>query len=116
MKPNQLILLSILVGIICGFLSADVFLIGFWNLAFWGVTGVVLGLFSETKDMVIKSGIAYGFFLSMFFLLIGFHGASDKLGGFVIFSLALSIIGVIGGILSLSIGKWLRKYINLNTK
>ena len=101
--------IAVVLGIISGILSTHVLLIGWGNLIFWGLTGVVLGFFVIGKREVIWSGALFGFFLSVSFLLSGFQGASDKFLVFTLFSLALSIVGMGGGIVSVFLGSWIRK-------
>jgi len=108
-QMNLLRWISAFLGIICGFLSTHVFLIGWENVIFWGIAGVLLGLFVSEKKHILWCGGLYGFFLSISFLFTGFQGTSDKILAFIIFSLALSLVGVAGGITSVFIGNWLRK-------
>jgi len=109
MKSNSLIFLASFIGLLCGFLSTHVFLIGWLNLIFWGIVGVGLGYFATEKKTMIWSGILYGFFLSISFLFLGFQGMPDKLLGFTIFSLFLSILGAGCGLICVLIGNWIKK-------
>jgi uncharacterized membrane protein AbrB (regulator of aidB expression) len=111
MKSKYLIPLALLAGIICGVLSTHAFMIGFFNLAFWGVVGIGIGLLSGDKKTTNGSGIVYGFFLSISFLFSGFQGTPDKLPTFVLFSLFLSVIGAVCGWALARIGGWTRRKI-----
>jgi hypothetical protein len=99
------------VGVVCGYLSAHAFSIGWWNIIFWGAAGIILGLFMKGKNEVMRTGLWFGFFLSLSFLLNGFQGTSDKLPVFILFSLALSIVGAFGGWLAVFLGSKLRSLI-----
>lgn len=98
------VLISSLIGIVCGFLSTHAFLIGWWNIIFWGLAGVGIGLFVNGKKKVMWTGLAYGFFLSVSFLFSGFSGTPDKLLIFTLFSIFLSIIGAFGGWFAVFLG------------
>lgn len=109
MKSNPLLFVSALVGIVCGLASQSSLLAGQWlNLVVWGIAGVVLGLFANGRRVMIWAGIVYGFFLSVTFLISGFQGSPDKLPGFLVLTLALSVIGAIGGLVTVFIGSRLR--------
>ena len=97
-------LIAIVIGIICGFLSTHILLIGWYNLFFWAAVGILIGWFGKEKKTTLWAGAWYGFFMSMSFLLSGFQGSSDKFFSFVIFSLGLSIVGALGGMLTAWIG------------
>ena len=101
--------IAVVLGIIAGILSTHVLLIGWGNLIFWGIVGIVIGFFVIGRREVIWTGALFGFFLSISFLLSGFQGASEKLLLFVLLSLALSVVGMGGGIASVFAGNWLRR-------
>jgi hypothetical protein len=98
------ILIAAAIGVVCGYLSAHAFSIGWWNIIFWGAVGIILGLFTRGNKEVMWKGLWFGFFLSLSFLLNDFQGASDKLPSFILFSLALSVVGALGGWLAVFIG------------
>jgi hypothetical protein len=101
---------GIFAGVICGLLSTHSVLSGSWfNILFWGVAGAILGFFVPERREVLWSGGLYGFFLSISFLFFGFQGSSDKIVGFAVFSLILSVVGIAGGIASVFIGSWVRR-------
>jgi uncharacterized membrane protein len=108
MNSRSLFALAAVVGIVCGFLSTHALNIGWLNLVFWGAAGIALGYFSATKKDTLLVGAIYGFFLSISFLFSGFQGAPDKFAGFALFSLGLSIIGALGGLVSAFVGGWLK--------
>jgi hypothetical protein len=103
------LIIAAVVGIVCGLLSTQVLLIGWGNLLFWGLVGVILGWFTKGKKEVIQSGLWYGFFLSLSFLFSGFQGTPDKLPGFILLSFALSVVGALGGWLSVFVGNKLKR-------
>ncbi len=112
MKPYSILFFSAVVGITCGLASQTSFLAGQWlNLVLWGIAGVVLGLFTTGRRLIVWTGIVYGFFLSVTFLISGFQGSADKLPGFLVLTLALSVIGAIGGLVTVWVGSRLRRII-----
>ena len=109
MRSRNVFLLAAILGIVCGFLSTHAFYIGWFDLVFWGVFGIGVGLCSGDKKTTAWAGIVYGFCLSISFLFSGFQGTSDKLLGFAALSFGLSIIGALGGLLTAYLGSWLKK-------
>ena len=94
---------------LCGFLSTHILDIGWINLVFWGAVGVGLGGFISQKREVLWCGGLFGFFLTISFLFTGFQGTSDKLLVFSILAAGLSLAGILGGIVSVYLGCWLRR-------
>ncbi len=99
---------AIIVGIMSGLLSTHVFSFGWSNLVFWGIVGVGTGLFCSDKKTALRTGVVYGFCLSLSFLFSGFQGAPAKFLVFTVFSLGLSGVGAIGGLTTSYIGYWIR--------
>jgi hypothetical protein len=109
MKTNVLLIASAVAGIVCGLVSLTPFLAGQWaNLVLWAVAGLVLGLFAAGRRMILWAGILFGVFLSFTFLLAGFQGSPDKLPGFLLLTLGLSVVGALGGLVTVFIGSRLR--------
>jgi fucose 4-O-acetylase-like acetyltransferase len=112
MKKNLILFFSAALGIACGLASQSSFLAGQWaNLILWGIAGVLLGLFTNGRRVMIWAGITYGVCLSIAFLLSGFQGSADKLPGFLALTLALSVIGAIGGLVTVFVGSRLRQIV-----
>ncbi len=110
MKSNWILLVSALAGIACGLVSQSSFLAGQWlNLVLWGIVGIVLGVFTNGRRAIVWAGILYGFCLSISFLISGFQGSADKLPAFLALTLALSVVGVIGGLVTVFVGSLLRR-------
>jgi hypothetical protein len=103
------ILIASVVGMLCGFLSTRAFLIGWWNILFWGAAGIVIGFFARGRKEIMWSGLYFGFFLSLSFLFSGFQGTPDKLPVFSLFAIFLSIIGALGGWLAVFLGSKIKK-------
>ena len=101
---------ALVVGVVAGILSAHSLFAHSWTaILFWGAVGVVLGFFTKGRKDVIRSGIVYGVFLTLSFLLGGFQGALDKFAGFALFSILLCIPGALGGIIAVFIGNRLTR-------
>ena len=102
--------IAAIVGIACGLASQSPVLAGQWtNLIVWAIAGIILGLFVAGRRMVVWAGIIYGVCLSFTFLLSGFQGSPDKLPGFLVLTLGLSVIGAIGGIVTVFAGSAVRR-------
>jgi uncharacterized membrane protein (UPF0136 family) len=110
MKPMYPFFIAALAGAICGVLSTHglVFL-QWWSLLFWALVGGAVGYFCANRKQAIWAGLIYGFVLSVAFLLSGFQGSSDQFPAFAALSLALSVIGAIGGAISSFVGYWIRE-------
>ena len=117
MKSNLILIISALVGIACGLASQTSLLAGQWlTLIVWGIAGVVLGLFTPGGRVMVWAGIVYGFCLTVTFLISGFRGSADKLPGFLLLTLALSVVGAASGLVSVSVGSRLRSIIRPKAK
>lgn len=110
MKRTYSVISSGLVGAIFGVLSNYSILVGIsWlNLGVWALVGLLIGAFIEETRLVRWSGLSYGFFVTVAFLASGFHGTSDKIAGFTIFSLVLGLVGAFCGLCLLAIGNWIK--------
>jgi hypothetical protein len=114
MKPNLLLIISGVVGIVCGLVSHTPFLNGQWlNLVVWGIVGIALGLFMSGTRLIIWAGLVYGFCLSVTFLISGFQGNADKLPAFLLLTLVLSLVGALGGLATVFVGSRLRRLLHL---
>lgn len=87
-----------LVGIVFGVVANSSILLGQWsNLIIWAVVGILVGLFIEQPKFVTWSGILYGVFLTLAFLISGFRGQANQLFGFFALTFILCIIGAFCG-------------------
>lgn len=112
MKPKLLWLVSAMVGIVLGLISHISFLSGpLINLAMWGLAGLGLGFFASGRSSILWTGIVYGVSLSFSFLLSGFGGRPEAFPGFILLTLLLSVVGALGGLLTVFIGSKLRTLI-----
>jgi hypothetical protein len=101
---------SAFVGIVFGVLSNYSILLGLWfNLVIWGVVGILIGLFIEDNTYVRWSGIFYGLFLTLSFLISGFKGTPDHIIGFAVLSLILSVIGAFCGWCLVFAAHWVKR-------
>ncbi len=108
MKPRTAYFLAAIVGVVCGLISDYSFMAGSWlNLVFWALAGVLLGYLLGNEANLRGSGISFGLFLTLSFLLAGFQGASDQVPGFLLLTALLSLVGIVAGVASLWIGHWL---------
>ena len=110
LKSNAIVIIAAVVGLVCGLASLTSLLAGQWfNLVVWAIVGLVLGLFTAGRRQILWTGIVYGVFLSVTFLLAGFQGSPDNLPGFLVLTLLLSVAGAIGGLVTVLVGSRLRR-------
>ena len=94
MKPTSFDAIALATGLLCGTLSNYGILQGsWWNLAFWGIAGVVIGFFASDRKEALRAGIWYGMVLVLSFLFSGFKGGATKLLGFSLLALVGAVIG-----------------------
>lgn len=106
---NKILLASAAVaGFLLGVASTRLFFIGWYNLILWGVVGVALGYFAESRREALLAGVAYGLLLTVTFLVSGFQGSYNVLVAFLILTLGLCVPGIAGGMITAWIGQWLR--------
>lgn len=79
------------------------------NIAIWGVIGVLVGVICKDRKSAMWSGMIFGFFLSLAFLFGGFRGELSRLPAFSAFTLALSLLSALGGLLASVVGYWIRE-------
>jgi len=80
MKPTSSDAIAAAIGLLCGSLSNYEFLQGsWWNLAFWGIVGIVIGFCASDNKEARRAGVWYGTVLVLSFLFSGFKGSADKL-------------------------------------
>jgi len=109
MKSKTLVLVSAVVGMVLGLISHISFLSGpLINLALWGLAGLGLGFFATSRSSILWTGIVYGVSLSFSFLLSGFGGRPEVFPSFILLTLLLSVIGALGGLLTVFVGSKLR--------
>lgn len=109
-QRKYILVLSIIVGVLIGFLSAKSFFNATWTaLILWYLVGLVLGTLCFDRMSVMYSGIIYGILLTVSFLIFGFQGSPDKLVGFIVFALILSIFGALGGLIATFSGYFIGK-------
>ncbi len=112
MKAFALPVAAAVAGIAAGLASLTPLLAGKWtNLILWAVVGLVIGLFASGRRAILLAGIVYGVFLSFTFLLAGFGGSPDKLPQFLVLTLGLSVVGALGGVVTVFIGSRLRRLV-----
>lgn len=100
---------SAIVGIVFGIIANHGILLGSsFNLVVWAVVGILIGLFIEQKKYIKLSGLSYGFFLGIAFMVSGFGGTSDKIFGYSLFTLIISIIGALCGWMAVFLGNWIK--------
>ena len=86
--------IAAVVGLVCGILSNHGILRGsWWNLAFWGIAGVIIGFSASDNKESCWAGVWYGTVLVLSFLFSGFNGSADKLFGFSLLALGMAIVG-----------------------
>lgn len=98
------IIQSILIGVLFGYIGGPVFV-----LLPWAIIGLLLGIFSKTRQSALVNGAAYGFAVAYVFMLAGYQGMAPlvtKLAPFII----LGLIGAGCGLILAFIGYLGRHY------
>src|SRR5476649_1107339 len=109
MKIKISLISSTLIGIVFGVLSNYSILKGSWfNLVVWTFVGILIGIFIYDKRYIKWSGIFYGFFVTLSFLISGFKGSPDKILGFGLLSIILSVVGAFCGWGLVFMGNWIK--------
>lgn len=104
---------AVALGAVCGFVAAHFVLVLWWSVILWAIAGISLGHFAKDLREILQVGIVYGFFLTMSFLFFSFGASFDKFLSLAFLTLALSIIGMIGGVISAAVGWFLKPYLVL---
>lgn len=103
------IISSALVGIVFGIIANyGILRNSSFNLVIWAVVGMLIGLFIEQRKYIKSSGLSYGFFLGFAFMVSAFGGTSDKILGYSLFTLIISIIGAFCGWAAVFVGNWIK--------
>ena len=74
------------------------------SLIFWTVTGIVIGLFADTRKEVLWWGALYGFFLSFSFLFSRFGGTTAQIPRYLALVATASIVSAVCGIVVVYVG------------
>ncbi len=94
---------AVLAGIALGVLGARYVFVGsWWNLVPWSVAGIALGFWGTRNESVLNGG-AYGFVLSLAFLIAGYTGKLS-LASRIPFFLVLGAFGAMCGVLLAIVG------------
>src|SRR5262249_22474441 len=112
MQRYALLIAAAVAGLAAGLASVTPLLAGKWtNLVLWAVVGLVIGWFASGRREGLIAGIVYGVILSFTFLLAGFGGTPDRLPGFLLLTLGLSVVGALGGVVTVFMGSRLRRLV-----
>ncbi len=100
-------LVTVLLGLLLGFIGARVLFVGSWlTLIPWSVAGLVIGFVCSKNESLIN-GVAYGFVLSLSFLISGYSGRPPLLSR-IPFFLVLGAFGAICGVVIALAGHFAR--------
>jgi hypothetical protein len=94
------IILSIMAGVILGFLSARYIFVGSWlSLVPWAIVGLVVGYWSGKRQAIIN-GAMYGFAIAFTFMVAGYSGSASLISRVPFFA----ILGFIGAVCGAALG------------
>lgn len=116
MKQFKLIFFSGFTALIVGLLTGYFHFGPVESFLSWGIVAFVVGYFLQNKKEVWVSGVVFGLVLSFAFMLSAFGGTSDKLPGYLILTLGISIAGIIGSIVTIFFGNFLKRKVSKNIK
>jgi hypothetical protein len=108
-KTLTLVTVGLIGGLIAGFITGYFPVGPLVSFVVWGIMGVVLGFFVIDKKEALWAGAIYGFILTFIFMLLRFGGTMDKLPGYLLLTLAMSIAGIIGRTVAIFIGNFVKK-------
>lgn len=109
MKIQKPHIIAIAVGTAAGIVTQVAFMRAAWyDLLIWAAVGLALGLSIKEKATVRESGVLYGFFLTVSFLVFGFRGRQDQVLGFLLMTVVCEIVGSLCGWFWVAVGRWLR--------
>ena len=112
MKTYTVAIVAGVAGVVCGLVSHTSLLEGRWfNLVLWAIAGIALGWLVQGRAQIVWVGILYGFMMTATFLLSGFQGTAGNLPAFLVLTLALSVVGALGGLAAVFIGSRLRRLV-----
>jgi hypothetical protein len=110
MKPTSSDAIAAAIGLLCSSLSNyESLQRSWWNLAFWGIVGIVIGFCASDNKEGRRAGVWYGTVLVLSFLFSGFKGSANKLLGFSLLALVGVIIGGAYGLMLALIGSRLKR-------
>ena len=103
-----IILLSILLAILSYY-----FIVGWFNIIPWALAALLVGCLNSGQKSTIINGALFGYFLFIFYILIGYKGLMDKTSiiKFLLFNILFSLIGSIAGIIGALLGNFLYRKI-----
>jgi hypothetical protein len=100
MTSKLFVSLSAVVGVVTGFVTIHSPLASSWlSIFLWIVVGIAIVFFSTNRRTALWAGATFGFFNIASWLISGFRGASDKIGGFLVLTLLFSLLGAMCGLL-----------------
>ena len=110
MTSRQAFAVSAVFGAAVGYASTFTILETSWIAVVpWGLLALGVGIMSNDRKAALWNGAAFGYFMSLAFLIGSFHGANDKLGSFTLFAFVLSAFGGACGLMLAWLGHYLRK-------
>ena len=105
MRSRYLLIVASIAGILIGVGSTfPAELTAVPSLIFWTVTGIVIGLFADTRKEVLWWGALYGFFLSFSFLFSRFGGTTAQIPRYLALVATASIVSAVCGIVVVYVG------------
>jgi len=97
MSNKLYILISALVGLICGFITIHSPMVHSWTSAiFWIVVGLIIIYFSRNRRTAMLAAAVYAFLDIASWLISGFHGTTAQIPGI------LSIMAIASPLCALS--------------
>ena len=94
---KKLLVAALIGALLGGIISKYLFVGSFLNLVLWGVVGIAIGWWSNSKKQSILNVGVYGFVLSFIFMFVGYAGAAPIITRIPFFAV-LGLVGMICGI------------------
>ncbi len=100
MTPKLFVITSGFIGVITGFVTIHSPLVNSWlSIFLWVGVGLVLLYNIPNRKLVLYAGTTFGFFTIASWLISGFKGAQSAIGGFILLTLTLSLLGAVCGLI-----------------
>lgn len=105
-------LLAATVGIVFGFIATHYLLVGsYLNLFVWVVAAMVLGYMANSKRQGAYIGAAFGFCLTMAFMISGYTGQQAVVTRLLPFAI-IALVGAACGLTWSVIGRYARQFVD----
>ena len=101
-----------LVGLLLGYLSANVLFVGQWiSLVVWGLGALAVGAMAQTRRGALQAAALYGVLLVVAFLFTGYRGETALFAnvGFLVLTAVIAVVAAVASAVAAWIAFTLRQ-------